>query len=114
VGALSAMKRAGIGLRFAPAALDLAKFAWAGFGLKEPDPIVAVQMLGVIRKLHHKATMLIRVAFYRSGRLGWLYQLGGWLLLPCAAGLYYIALCRDPFSAEVFIFDDKAKCPLFR
>ena len=107
------MEKAGVQL-LAPAALDLALFAWLGIGLERPEPKAAVRLLAHARALGHAGELQLRCVFYRSGKVGVGYQLLGVLLTPFAWIKYLTALISDPFRAEVLSFSPDGMGAVFR
>lgn len=99
---------------FPPAALDLARFVWHGWGIANPDTRVAVQLLRHADALGHRASLLMRCAFYISGALGTVRRIAGCVLYPIALARYAIALWSNPFSERVFLIDLKARRSVFK
>ena len=110
--ALKCLQRSGQKL-FPPAALDLALFVWQGWGVKEPDPKVALWFVGHAAALGHYFAPVLRSAFYRSGRLGIARKIISYLLYPLVLLRYGIAMGLNPFDARVFTINLRARRPLF-
>lgn len=113
VGAIRAMKKAALA-GFPPAMLDYAKFAWNGWGTRDIYPSVSLVLLRRADEAHHRAALLTRCTFYRSGKFGILFKLIGYLATPYAFMRLALALLRDPFSCRVFSFQESTAGPLFR
>lgn len=111
--AMDGMRRAGVSM-FAPAAIDLAWFVWQGWGVQEPDPKVALQLLDHASALRHCYAPVMKCAFFRSGRMGTLRKILGHLLYPFALLWLMIGLRCDIYSEKAFRFDMRAAKTFFK
>jgi hypothetical protein len=109
--ALAAMKRAAKA-RFPPATIDFVSFVWNGVGTKDRYPSTALKLLQLANQADHKAALIWKCVFYKSGRFGVVRRLLGYLLTPFARLRYGIALWIDPFSSRVFVFQKQIAGPL--
>lgn len=111
--AVACLRRSGARL-FPPAALDLARFVWHGWGIESADRRVAMELLQHASALGHRASLLMHCAFCISGALGPLRLITGYVLYPIALARYACALWFDPFSERVFLVDLKARRGVFK
>jgi len=111
--AIAWMKSASV-QQFPPAALDLTRFVWNGWGLTAADPWGAVRMLKYAKSLHHRGTLSLRCAYFKTGRLGWPWTLIGNCVAPIAVIRHGTGLLLDPFSAENLLFDPQADYALLK
>jgi hypothetical protein len=101
-------------LQFSPATLSLALFIWAGWGPDGRHPSLALRTLRAAGRLGHKASLIWRCSFYRSGSLGKIRRVLSYVLIPFARAPYVLALWTDPFSARVLVFYERRTGPLLR
>jgi TPR repeat protein len=111
--AYEAMKKAMLS-GFPPATLDFAVFVWHGWGTKERYLRLALRALRRADQAGHKAALEWRCFFYKSGQVGFVRRVFGYLLAPIARLRYILALWRDPFSCRIFMFQTRATGPLLR
>jgi hypothetical protein len=111
--AIEYMERA-MAARFPPAIVDLAKFVWFGWGTKERYRATALKLLRFAARVGHKGAPCYRYAWYKTGELGFIRMVIGWLLLPVAALRYEVTARADPFSCDVFVFQSTALGPLLK
>lgn len=111
--AMDRLRQSGAQL-FPPAALDLSRYVWHGWGIAEPDKRIAMQLLRHADALGHAASLLVRSTFYRSGQLGVARRILGYFLYPVALMRYGLELRFNPFSARVFLVDLRVKRSVFK
>lgn len=99
---------------FSPAMVDFARLVWRGEAVGQRDSVAALEALRAAHRAGHKAARLWMYSFYKSGRLGLGRQLLGYLLRPIAQLRLLVAVCADPFSMRVFVFQRKPARPLFK
>ncbi len=111
--AAKALKQSALQL-FPPAILHSVTFFWNGWGVTKTDDSTILLSLKNAGQTGHRATLSLRCAIYRSGKLGVFRQTLGFLLTPIAMLLWAVATFRTPFSAQVFAFDTRASGHLAR
>lgn len=84
--------------QFVPAALAMAFFVWPA------DTSMALRFIDTATRHGHKAAWAARCGFYKSGRLGLLRQIAGYLQAPLARLRYAIGIWMSPFSEDVLFF----------
>jgi TPR repeat protein len=83
-------------MRFAPATLAMAFFVW-------PNTQMALRFVDDAARLGHKAAWTWRCGFFRTGRLGAMRRIVGYILTPFARLRYAMAVWMGPFSEDVLV-----------
>jgi hypothetical protein len=89
---------------FPRALLDAVRIYW-----RHTSPPKLLRSLMIASRAGHRATLLNRCRIYRSGKLGFFRRFLGYALAPVATFILVVAGLRNPFSAQVFAFNQKAK-----
>ena len=92
---------------FPPAVLDAAGLFWISHRLAQAKGVLT--SLEHAKAVGHYGTAWWRYKIYRSGKLGLIRRIAGYLGAPVALLYYAFAALREPFSAQVFSFDANAK-----
>ena len=92
---------------FGPAALAMAYFVW-------PNSEMALRFIDTAARLGHKAAWAFRCGFLRTGRLGTIRQIEGYLLTPFAQLRYGIGVWMNPFSENVLALTLTDQRPAYR
>lgn len=82
--------------RFAPSMLAMSFFVW-------PNTEVALRFVDEAARLGHKAAWSFKCGYFRTGRLGRMRQIVGYLLTPFARLRYVVGVWMNPFSEDVLV-----------
>jgi len=94
--------------QFVPAALAMAFFVWPA------DTEMAVRFIDTAARHGHKAAWAFRCGFFKTGRLGTVRQIVGYLLTPLARLRYAIGIWTSPFSESVLFLSLTDQRPAYR
>jgi hypothetical protein len=93
--------------RFTPATLAMAFFVW-------PNSEIAFRFIDTAQKLGHKAAWSFRCGFLKTGRVGVVRQIAGYVMAPFARLRYALAVWLNPFSENVLFLALADRRPVYR
>ena len=96
------------GKQFVPAALAMAFFVWPA------DTQMALRFIDTAARHGHKAAWAFRCGFFKTGRLGTMRQIVGYLLTPFARLRYALGIWMSPFSESVLFLALTDRRPAYR